>query len=83
MTRKPTTPTKPARVGPASLLRLLAGFAGLGLATALVTGALLSLAMLGFQMLGADSGDAERMEHQQRQSEACRDYSQNHGGPGC
>ena len=83
MTRKPTTtPTKPVRVGPAALLRLLAGFAGLGLATALVTGALLSLAMLGFQMLGVDSGDAERMEQQQRQSEACR-YSQNHGGPGC
>lgn len=80
MTRKPTT--KPVRVGPAALLRLLAGFAGLGLATALVTGALLSLAMLGFQMLGVDSGDAERQQEIRRQTDACR-YSQDHGGPSC
>ena len=81
MTRKPTT-TKPARVGPAALLRLLAGFAGLGLATALVTGALLSLAMLGFQMLGADSGDAERQQEIRRQAEAC-EHRRRNGGPGC
>jgi len=81
MTRKTTT-TKPVRVGPAALLRLLAGFAGLGALVALVTGALLSLAMLGFQMLGADSGDAERQQEIRRQVDAC-EYSRQNGGPGC
>ncbi|QNG26075.1 hypothetical protein [Synechococcus sp. HK01-R] len=86
-----TASAQPVRITPASLLRLLLQFAGLGGLVALV----LALPIVAVSLLGQafnagrpfrydqqDINDQIQRQQEQRQADACR-YSQSHGGPGC